>query len=162
MYSQSVKLLDKSNAKVLATTSEGDPAIVSSNYGKGEAMLAGSYLGMANFSEIVPNNDKFFINLLDWAKIERPFITSQDGKSSDQVEVRLQNTDNGYILFLINHSFNNEKIDIDLKVNSDGNFLVRDVINEKSEKIKSSGNILKLNLLANSRNAGVFEINRDE
>lgn len=162
LYSQSVKLLDKSNAKVLATTSEGDPAIVSSNYGKGEAMLAGSYLGMANFSEIVPNNDKFFINLLDWAKIERPFITSQDGKSSDQVEVRLQNTDNGYILFLINHSFNNEKIDIDLKVNSDGNFLVRDVINEKSEKIKSSGNILKLNLLANSRNAGVFEINRDE
>ena len=162
LYSQSVKLLDKSNAKVLATTSEGDPAIVSSNYGKGEAMLAGSYLGMANFSEIVPNNDKFFINLLDWAKIERPFITSQDGKSSDQVEVRLQNTDNGYILFLINHSFNNEKIDIDLKVNSDGNFLVRDVINGKSEKIKSSGNILKLNLLANSRNAGVFEINRDE
>ena len=57
LYSHSVKLLENSNAKVLATTSEGDPAIISSQYGKGEAILAGTYLGMANFSEIVPNND---------------------------------------------------------------------------------------------------------
>jgi beta-galactosidase len=162
LYSQSVKLLENSNARVLATTSEGDPAIVSSNYGKGEAMLAGSYLGMANFSDIVPNNDKFFINLLNWAKIERPFITSEDGRNNDQIEVRLQNTDSGYILFLINHSFNNETVDIDLKVDYDGKFLLRDVINEDSKILNSSGSILKLNLTVNSRNAGVFEINRDE
>ena len=162
LYSQSVKLLENSNARVLATTTEGDPAIVSSNYGKGEAMLAGSYLGMANFSDIVPNNDKFFINLLNWAKIERPFITSEDGRNNDQIEVRLQNTDSGYILFLINHSFNNETVDIDLKVDYDGKFLLRDVINEDSKILNSSGSILKLNLSVNSRNAGVFEINRDE
>ena len=162
LYSQSVKLLENSNARVLATTTEGDPAIVSSNYGKGEAMLAGSYLGMANFSDIVPNNDKFFINLLNWAKIERPFITSEDGRNNDQIEVRLQNTDSGYILFLINHSFNNETVDIDLKVDYDGKFLLRDVINEDSKILNSSGSILKLNLTVNSRNAGVFEINRDE
>lgn len=162
LYSQSVKLLENSNARVLATTTEGDPAIVSSNYGKGEAMLAGSYLGMANFSDIVPNNDKFFINLLNWAKIERPFITSEDGRINDQIEVRLQNIDSGYILFLINHSFNNETVDIDLKVDYDGKFLLRDVINEDSKILNSSGSILKLNLSVNSRNAGVFEINRDE
>lgn len=162
LYSQSVKLLENSNARVLATTTEGDPAIVSSNYGKGEAMLAGSYLGMANFSDIVPNNDKFFINLLNWAKIERPFITSEDGRINDQIEVRLQNIDSGYILFLINHSFNNETVDIDLKVDHDGKFLLRDVINEDSKILNSSGSILKLNLSVNSRNAGVFEINRDE
>ena len=162
LYSQSVKLLENSNARVLATTTEGDPAIVSSNYGKGEAMLAGSYLGMANFSDIVPNNDKFFINLLNWAKIERPFITSEDGRINDQIEVRLQNIDSGYILFLINHSFNNETVDIDLKVDYDGIFTLRDVINEESKNINSRGNILKLNLSVNSRNASVFEIYRNE
>ena len=160
LYSQSVKLLDNSNAKILATTSEGKPAIVSSNYGKGEAMLAGSYLGMANFSEIVPNNDKFFLNLLNWAKIERPFITSEDGRNSDQIEVRLQNSDNGYILFLINHSFDNETIDIDLKVDTHGKFLLRDVINEEVKNLNSSGNVLRMSLSVNSRDARVFEINR--
>lgn len=162
LYSQSVKLLENSNAKVLATTSEGDPAIISSPYGKGEAILAGTYLGMANFSEIVPNNDKFFLNLLNWAKIERPFTTSEDGRSSNQIEVRLQDSDKGYLLFLINHSVNNETIEIDLKVDYDGIFTLRDVINEESKNINSRGNILKLNLSVNSRNASVFEIYRNE
>lgn len=162
LYSQSVKLLENSNAKVLATTSEGDPAIISSPYGKGEAILAGTYLGMANFSEIVPNNDKFFLNLLNWAKIERPFTTSEDGRSSNQIEVRLQVSEKGYLLFLINHSVNNETIDIDLKVDYDGIFTLRDVINEESKNINSRGNILKLNLSVNSRNASVFEIYRNE
>jgi beta-galactosidase len=162
LYSQSVKLLENSNAKVLATTSEGDPAIISSPYGKGEAILAGTYLGMANFSEIVPNNDKFFLNLLNWAKIKRPFTTSEDGRSSNQIEVRLQDSDKGYLLFLINHSVNNETIDIDLKVDYDGIFTLRDVINEESKNINSRGNILKLNLSVNSRNASVFEIYRNE
>ncbi|MBP6196645.1 MAG: beta-galactosidase [Fermentimonas sp.] len=162
LYSQSVKLLENSNAKVLATTYEGDPAIISSQYGKGEAILAGTYLGMANFSEIVPNNDKFFLNLLNWAKIKRPFTTSEDGRSSNQIEVRLQDSDKGYLLFLINHSVNNETIEIDLKVDYDGIFTLRDVINEESKNINSRGNILKLNLSVNSRNASVFEIYRNE
>ncbi|HHU41018.1 MAG TPA: hypothetical protein GXZ44_01790, partial [Fermentimonas caenicola] len=137
-------------------------AIISSPYGKGEAILAGTYLGMANFSEIVPNNDKFFLNLLNWAKIERPFTTSEDGRSSNQIEVRLQDSDKGYLLFLINHSVNNETIEIDLKVDYDGIFTLRDVINEESKNINSRGNILKLNLSVNSRNASVFEIYRNE
>src|SRR5690554_38963 len=162
LYSQSVKLLENSNAKVLATTSEGDPAIISSPYSKGEAILAGTYLGMANFSKIVPNNNKFFLNLLNWAKIERPFTTSEDGRSSNQIEVRLQDSDKGYLLFLINHSVNNETIEIDLKVDYDDIFTLRDVINEESKNINSRGNILKLNLSVNSRNASVFEIYRNE
>ena len=162
LYSQSVKLLENSNAKVLATTYEGDPAIISSQYGKDEAILAGTYLNIANFSEIVPNNDKFFLNLLNWAKIKRPFTTSEDGRSSNQIEVRLQDSDKGYLLFLINHSVNNETIEIDLKVDYDGIFTLRDVINEESKNINSRGNILKLNLSVNSRNASVFEIYRNE
>lgn len=162
LYSQSIKLLDKSNAVVLATTEEGDPAIVSSQYGKGEAILAGSYLGMGNFNQVVPTNDKFFINLLNWADIKRPFTTSEDGRVNDQIEVRLQNTDKGYIIFLINHSYNNETIDINLNVDSRGNYMVRDVINDDTKKIKSNGNVLTLNVSVDSRNTRILEINREK
>ncbi len=162
LYSQSIKLLDKSNAVVLATTEEGNPAIVSSQYGKGEAILAGSYLGMANFSQVVPTNDRFFINLLNWADIKRPFTTSEDGRVSDQIEVRLQNADNGYIIFLINHSTKNETIDINLNVDARGNFIVRDVKNDEIKRLKSNGNVLTLSTSVESRNTRVFEINKDK
>jgi len=162
LYSQSIKLLDKSNAVVLATTEEGNPAIVSSQYGKGEAILAGSYLGMANFSQVVPANDRFFINLLNWADIKRPFTTSEDGRVSDQIEVRLQNADNGYIIFLINHSTKNETIDINLNVDARGNFIVRDVKNDEIKRLKSNGNVLTLSTSVESRNTRVFEINKDK
>ena len=99
---------------------------------------------------------------MNWAKIERPFTTSEDGRSSNQIEVRLQDSDKGYLLFLINHSVNNETIEIDLKVDYDGIFTLRDVINEESKNKNSRGNILKLNLSVNSRNASVFEIYRNE
>ncbi len=45
----------------------------------------------------------FFINLLNWANIKRPFTTSLDGRVSNQVEVRLQDTKDGYLVFIINH-----------------------------------------------------------
>jgi len=160
-YVESLSMLDNKDVKILATTEEGQPAIVSTLYGKGESMLVGTYMGMANFQEFNSNNDKFFINLLNWANIERPFTTSLDGRTSDQVEVRLQDTKNGYLVFIINHSVRSEEIDINLTMSSDGVYTFRDVINETRKKVKCSNNKLNISARIDCKDVHVIEVTQN-
>lgn len=161
LYVESLSMLDNKDVKILATTEEGQPAIVSTLYGKGESMLVGTYMGMANFQEFNSNNDKFFINLLNWANIERPFTTSLDGRTSDQVEVRLQDTKNGYLVFIINHSVRSEEIDINLTMSSDGVYTFRDVINETRKKVKCSNNKLNISARIDCKDVHVIEVTQN-
>lgn len=158
LYEESLSLLKNSNTQVLATTGQGQPAIVSARYGKGESMLVGTYMGMANFQKFNPNNDRFFVNLLNWAKIKRPFTTSVDGRTSDQVEVRLEDTTNGYLVFIINHSANSEEVNIKLNLSSNGVYILRDVINETRKEVSGSGNTLDINTHIDSKEVHVIEV----
>jgi beta-galactosidase len=162
LYVQSLTPLEGRSVEVLAMSPQGDPTIVVSPYGQGQAMLAGTYLGMANFPDVIPANDKFFTNLLNWAGIERPFTTSLDGRTSDQVEVRLQENDRGYMLFVINHSDKEEPVSIDLRVKQNGRYLVRDVINNRETLVRSTNNILKLNYRPDRKEVIVLEIFRGD
>ncbi|SFS45446.1 beta-galactosidase [Porphyromonadaceae bacterium NLAE-zl-C104] len=162
LYVQSLKLLDNSDAKILASTGQGQPTIVSNRYGKGESMLVGTYMGMANFSKINPDNDKFFVNLLNWAKIERPFTTTLDGRSSNQVEVRLQDKKDGYLLFIINHSSESEEIGVELNIGSNGTYTVRDIINETIKKAYSIDNKLIINSRIDSKGVHIIELTADK
>jgi beta-galactosidase len=161
LYSQSVTPLENHKMEVLATSEQGQPAVVSTHFGKGEAMLAGSYFGMASYPDVDANNDIFFTNLLKWAKIERPFTTSLDGRSKSQVEVRLQDSPGGYMLFVINHSNETENIAIDLKVRNNGNFKIRDLISNSETSQKSSVNLLNLKTSLEKKQVRVWEIKPD-
>ncbi|MPM53119.1 Beta-galactosidase BgaB [bioreactor metagenome] len=158
LYEESLSLLKNSNTQVLATTGQGQPAIVSARYGKGESMLVGTYMGMANFQKFNPDNDRFFVNLLSWAKIKRPFTTSVDGRTSDQVEVRLEDTTNGYLVFIINHSANSEEVNIKLNLSSNGVYILRDVINETRREVSGSDNTLDINAHIDSKEVHVIEV----
>src|SRR5690606_17966242 len=98
--------------------------------------------------------------LLDWANIKRPFTTSADGRTSDQVEIRLQNTPEGYIVFIINHSSVNEDVAIHLNVKVDGMYTLRDVLSETSRVVKSDGNTLTIEIGVDSKDVKVIEIKR--
>ncbi len=159
LYLQSLSILQNKNVNILAIDEKGQPVVVSTQFGKGESMLVGSYLGMANFKEVSPENDRFFVNLLKWAKIKRPFTTSLDGRTSNQVEVRLQDTKDGPpLLFIINHSAGSEEIDIVLYMDSDGVYTLRDVINETQKEVRSSGNTLNINTRIDSKDVHVIGI----
>lgn len=158
LYAQSLTLSGNGDVAVLAVTEQGEPAIVAARYGKGESMLAGTYLGMANFQEIKPETDRFFVNLLNWAKIKRPFTTSHDGRVANQVEVRLQDIKNGYLVFIINHSANGEDVNIKLNTKANGEYTFRDVINGERKKIGASGNELTINARVDSKNVRVIEL----
>jgi beta-galactosidase len=158
LYAESFNLLNNRDVRILATTEQGQPSIVSTRYGKGESMLVGTYMGMANFRKINPWNEKFFINLLNWANIKRPFTTSLDGRTSDQVEVRLQDTKDGYLVFIINHSTSSEEIDIKLNMSSNGVYTLRDIINETQKKAQCSDNTLNIYTHIDSKDVHVIEV----
>lgn len=157
LYAQSVTPIENSNVRVLAQTEEGQPAVVVSRFGSGEAMLVGSYLGMAGYPEVDPINDRFFTNLTDWAKIDRPFTSSLDGRTTNQLEVRLQENPDGYLLFVINHSEKGESFHVDLKV-SDGSYKVRDVIRNHTATQQAKDHVLRLTSEIDRKQVVIWEI----
>lgn len=158
LFAESLKPLENRDVQILALTAEGDPAIVCTSFGKGKAMTVGSFPGMANFPEVDPVNDTFFLNLLRWAGIERPFTTSHDGRTSNQVEVRLQENPSTSVLFVLNHSEKHEEVTIDLNVRKEGWYKVCDVITNSESRIQSSGNILKISTSLDRKQVAVLEI----
>jgi len=158
LYAKSVTPLENREVDILAMLDDGTAAIVSAKYGKGEAMLAGSYLGMANHPNPVPENEEFFMNLLNWARVDRPFISSHDGNKENYVEVRLQNNENGFVLFLISHSDSIEDVTVELGTPKNGNHRVRDVIMDQERRIRASNNILTLDARLDARQVKVWEI----
>ncbi len=68
------------NAKVLAEFEDGKPAIIYSNYGKGKALIVGSFIGLAYHHFSNPNNKKFFAGLVKWVGIKKyiDVVSSED------------------------------------------------------------------------------------
>ncbi len=161
LYGKSVTPLENREVDILARLEDGNPALVSSRYGKGEAMLVGSYLGFANHPDPQPVNEKFFMNLLNWAKIERPFTTSHDGNIKSPVEVRLQDNSEEYILYIINHSTTTEEVSVDLRVKQDGTYALHDIINEKESTLTSKNKNLHIRTSIDAKHVQVFEIRNE-
>jgi beta-galactosidase len=103
-------------------------------------------------------NEKFFMNLLNWAGVNRPFISSHDGNKESYVEVRLQENENGFVLYLINHSDSIEDVTVDLRTPQNGNHRVRDVIMDQERRIRARNNILMLDTRIDARQVKVWEI----
>jgi beta-galactosidase len=157
LYAQSVTPLENANVRVLAQTAEGQPAVVVSRFGSGEAMLVGTYMGMAGFPEVDPVNDRFFTNLTNWAKIERPFTSNLDGRTTDQLELRLQENTNGYLLFAINHSDKSESFSVDLKLPR-GDYKIREVISDRYSALSGKDNVLVLASEIERKQVMIWEI----
>jgi beta-galactosidase len=90
------------DATVLATIN-GAPAVVASRHGAGQTLFVGTYLGWGNHPAQDATTTAFIRRIADWAGIEKPVTTSVDGQSDPPLIARLQQHDDGYLLFLINH-----------------------------------------------------------
>jgi beta-galactosidase len=157
-FAESLEPLKGRETRILASLSDGTPCIIASQYGKGKTIYIGSFLGLANESSPNKSNNQFILGLLDWAKVERPFTTSHDGDTESHVEVRLQNNDKGYVLYVINHGNNTEKIRVDLRTKVNGNHRVRDVIIDQEKFVNAQNNILQLNTILNAQQVIVWDI----
>ena len=157
-YAKSVTPLDGRTIDILAQLEDGNPALVSSRYGEGEAMIVGSYLGLANHPDPIPENETFFLSLLEWAGIERPFTTSHDGNANSPVETILQENDTGYALYIINHSKTKEKVIVDLRVKKNGIYSLYEVITEEERLLQAKNKKLDINTTIDGKHVRVFDI----
>ncbi len=160
-FAESVESLKGRETQILASLDDGTPCMVASQYGKGKTLFIGSFLGLANNLSSDKNNNQFIISLLDWAKVERPFTSSHDGNTASHVEVRLQNNENGYVMYVINHSESLENISIDLRTEKNGNHKVRDVIMDQERRVSARNNILQLNTTLDAKQVKVWDIRAD-
>lgn len=141
-FAESLELLPNSRAKVLAHLEDGTPGMTVSSYGRGQALLVGSFIGLAN-QPSYRNNNQFLLGLLDWAKIARPFTTSQDGLDPDlPVEGRLQRNPGGYLLFLINHAKTEKPVTVNLNVEKEGAYTLNEILRQQASRKKSDGKTL--------------------
>ena len=88
-------------SRVVATFADGRPAVVAARFGKGRAIIAGSFLGSAYHHFKNPNNGKFFAGLAEWLKI-RPAVRVTASEPDAVVEGRLLQGDGYAILFGFN------------------------------------------------------------
>jgi beta-galactosidase len=90
-----------SKSQVLAEFENGTPAVVFAPYGKGKAMIVGSFIGSAYYHFKNPNNGKFFAGLFEWLGLAKPVEVT--GSEKDVlVEARLLEGPRGEILFGFN------------------------------------------------------------
>jgi beta-galactosidase len=88
-------------SRVVAKFADGRPAVVAAPYGRGRAIIVGSFLGSAYHHFRNPNNGKFFAGLADWLGIEAPVRVAASAPDA-VVEGRLLRGEGYALLFGFN------------------------------------------------------------
>jgi beta-galactosidase len=88
-------------ARVLAEFESGQPAIVSAPWGKGRAIIVGSFIGSAYHHFRNPNNGLFLAGLAAWLKVVRP-VEVKTAEPDGLVEARWLEAEGRTILFCFN------------------------------------------------------------
>lgn len=153
-------LKENKTTKVLATLEDNSPCIVTSDYGKGQTIIIGSFIAMANSrgslwdqstqrltiqDDANPNVNKLLLGLVEWAKIERPFNVAQKGEKENPLIVRLQEYPEGNLLFILNHGKTSEKATISVRVKEDGIYLLEEILQEKQIKVNAQNGTIEFN-----------------
>lgn len=90
------------NARVLGRFADGEPAIVENAYGRGHAILVGTFLGLACQRQQAPATEELVRALARAAGVESEVVVS--GRETSQVEVRRLVGANVQFLFAFNHA----------------------------------------------------------
>ena len=159
LYGKSVKPIEGSNVQVLANLGlTGDPAITVHDYGEGQAMLIGTFLGLANHPELVDENTRFILGLANWAQVDRKVWSSHDGRSDNNaVTLRLHEHENGILLFAINHGQTDEQVQISLAL-LDGVYNLHELISGTETPLRSESNLLQFETPLGGRDVKVWDI----
>jgi len=148
----------QAQTQVLASQTDGTPAIVAAKFEKGETLLIGSFLGMQNFKQLTPTNEQFLLGVLDWAKITRPVTTSEDGNAAAPVEVCLRKHAAGNLLFVLNHCTEAREITLTVQAAKPGRYHLHDLFRNQEFEMASEGQILKFNLKMLANDVAVLNI----
>ncbi len=161
LFGKSVTQRDDSQSKVLAQLDKtGDPAVVTNQFGEGEALMVGTFLGMANHPDQKEYNNDFILGLAGWAGINRPVQTSHDGRSEEPVAARLHENEEGKLLFLINHGESDETVTVTFDVEVPGTFELSELITGRKLTLDARDEAIEFEAEPGARNVEVWRINQ--
>lgn len=161
LYGSSFKPYAGSEIQILATFGmTGKPALTVHKYGNGEAMMIGTYLGLANHPELKSGNTSFIKGLADWAGVQRKVSSNLDGSDSAIVDIQLQENEDGYLLFAINHEETEQEVRISLQMDEDGSYAIKELTREEDSNLETEDGVLLIETNLPGRDARVWEINR--
>lgn len=159
LYGSSFKPYAGSEIDILATFGmTGKPALTVHKYGEGEAMMIGTFLGLANHPELKHGNSAFIKGLTYWAGVERKVTSSHDGSDTAIVNIQLQENEDGYLLFAINHAETEEEVSISLQLEEDGTFSLREITQEEKSTLDTEEGVLLIETTLPGRDARVWEV----
>ena len=145
-------------AVVLAVNDENLPCATASSHGDGEAVLIGSFLGMAYHDDPSSSNRRFVLNMLEWAGVERTVTSSLVGDPDHPVDLRLQKNEGGFLLFCINHGERPEDVRVALRLPGDGPLRVESLLDGRVLEVRADGRPLRLTLSLAARDVEVLVI----
>jgi beta-galactosidase len=157
-FAESFELLSGSQANIIATHADGTAGMTCHKYGEGQALLIGTFLGMANHQHPTVSNNRFLLCLLPYAGIEVPIRSKLSDFETTPVELRLQQDPGGYILFIINHGENDTELEIDLQLNSDREFQGRELLTDTKATLSHQVNYQRLVTAIRARDVQVWRI----
>ena len=108
------ELVPLSGARVLARFANGEVAAVERAYGKGKAVLVGSFLAMAYQRRHEEATKRFVTSLAQAAKVTSEAEVSGDGTS--ETEVRRLVNGHRQIVFVFNHAKDSADVKISLRL----------------------------------------------
>src|SRR5436190_1042406 len=152
LYASTVDVLSK-DARVLATT-DGEPAVVASRYGKGATLFIGSYIGWGNQPEQQRDNTEFIRRLVDWAGVTKLVATSQDGTTPPFI-ARLHQAAQGYVLFLVDHDSAGKDAAVAVRIPA-GTYALTELVSGAVRSATADGGILRLDAQVGGQNAQVW------
>jgi beta-galactosidase GanA len=115
-YRHIVRPLDNS-VRVLAKFNDGQPAVTERSFGKGKAIWIGTYCGYYYYKTgddavndlLAGFMDKGGYNIISKVTVDKPILEEQ----TFAPVIRLHETNDEYILILVNHSFEDVQINIE-------------------------------------------------
>jgi beta-galactosidase len=155
LYASTLSVLSD-RARVLASY-DGEPAIVASSYGDGQTLFVGSYLGWGNHPEQRAGNNAFVLRLAEWAGVAKPVATSVDGSLDTPLVARLQQGDDGYLLFLINHNPAAQAAAVTVSI-PDGAWELVELITERRQSATVRDGTLRFDTRVGGREVEVWSI----
>ncbi|MDR9409604.1 MAG: beta-galactosidase [Balneolaceae bacterium] len=162
LYGSSFKPYAGSKIQILGTLGlTGKPAITVHEFGEGEAMMIGTFLGLANHPDLNEGNSVFIKGLADWADIERKITSSHDGSDSAIIDIQLQDNEDGYLLFAVNHAETEEEVSITLQMEENGSYSLRELTQKEESTLETDDDgVLLIETNLPGRDARVWEIHR--
>jgi beta-galactosidase len=155
LYASTLTLLSD-RARVLASY-DGEPAMVASSYGAGQTLFIGSYLGWGNHPEQRAGNNAFVLRLADWAGVGKPVATSVDGSLDPPLVARLQQSDDGYLLFLINHNAVAQSAAVTVRI-PDGAWELAELVTDRRQSATARDGTLQFDTRVGGREVEVWSI----